>query len=51
VNEAFAYVFLALDLIVGAVVIYAVVAFLWWLSRRVMRSVRPTHPADQGPRG
>jgi hypothetical protein len=44
VTEAFAYVFLALDLIVGAVVIYALVALLWWLSRRVMRSVRPSEP-------
>jgi hypothetical protein len=41
VSEVFAYIFLALDLIVGAVVIFAVVAGLWWLGRRTLRSVRP----------
>jgi hypothetical protein len=42
VTEAFAYIFLALDLLVGAVIIYAVIAFLWWAVRRTIRVTRPT---------
>jgi uncharacterized protein YneF (UPF0154 family) len=42
VNEVLAYIFLALDLIVGAAIIYGFVAGLWWISRRALRSARPS---------
>jgi hypothetical protein len=49
VTEALAYVFLALDIIVGAAIVFGLGWLLWWGATRTLQTVRTSRGPQQKP--